>query len=234
MRSRKKRKPVSRRSRGLAARIGVVRRKLLQWGASRSRSFFWREPAATPFHVLVSEILLARTRAESVDPIARALLDRFPTADAVANASVPDIEGILYPLGLHRTRARLLQRCAAAIVAEHAGEVPRTVDELMSLPYVGRYAASSVACVSFGEPAAVLDANVARIYQRIFALPEPRERITDAVWLWDFASRVLPKNYAREYNWALLDLGGIVCKPRSPDCAACPLRSSCRSAARRI
>src|SRR5262249_51129739 len=94
---------------------------------------------------------------------------------------------------------------------------------------VGRYAAHSVICVSFDEPVAILDANIARIYQRVFGLPKPRERITDATWLWDFAARVLPKTRARDFNWALLDLGRIVCKPRAPSCATCPLRKTCNS-----
>jgi len=228
MRRASQRQHPDRKRRALAARIGIVRRRLLEWGTTiETQPFFWRDKSAAPFHVLVSEILLARTRAEAVDPVARELLARLPTAEHVATAPVAKLEAILYPLGLHRTRARLLRRCAAVIVAEHGGEIPRSVDILMSLPHVGRYAASSVACVSFGVPAAVLDANVARIYQRIFGLPKPRERISDATWLWDFAARVLPRLKAREYNWALLDLGRLVCKPRVPHCSACPLRSSC-------
>jgi A/G-specific adenine glycosylase len=225
------RRQSARKRRNEAAKIGLVRRRLLEWAAATAnKPFLWREPLVPPFHVLVSEILLARTRAEAVDPVARKLLARFSTPRDVAAAPVRQIERLLRPLGLHRTRARLLKRCAAAIVSDYAGNVPQTVDLLMSLPHVGQYAANSVACVSFGASAAVLDANVARIYQRVFGLPQPRERITDATWLWEFAARVLPKERARDYNWALLDLGRAFCKPRTPVCETCPLRGACSSA----
>jgi A/G-specific adenine glycosylase len=130
-------------------------------------------------------------------------------------------------LGLHRTRARLIVRCAAHLVARYSGSVPATIDELMTLPYVGRYAASAVASVVFEQRAAVLDANVARVYQRLFGLPALRVRITDAKHLWDLADRMVSPKTAKEFNWAILDLGGTVCTARAPRCRECPLRRHC-------
>jgi A/G-specific adenine glycosylase len=207
--------------------VRTVRRVLLAWFTNARRCFYWREKGASPFSVLLSEILLARTRAESVEPVVRQLVGRFPEPTDLMVAAVSEVEEIVRPLGLHRTRARLIVRCAAHLVENHAGVVPSTVQELMSLPYVGRYAASAVASVVFGERAAVLDANVARIYQRLFDLPALKMRITDAKHLWALADRMVSPRASRDFNWAILDLGGLVCKARNPTCGACPLKRQC-------
>jgi len=208
-------------------RIAQLRRLLLEWGERNRRSFYWREPTTTAYGVLVTEILVARTRAESVDPVVRRLMDRFPTPLELSCARHTTVAAMLRPLGLHRTRARLLVRCARSLVAEHQGAVPESVEALMELSYVGRYAANAVASVAFDQPRAVLDANVARIYRRVFSIPSTDERLTVAEGLWSLADRVLSKRRHREFNWAMLDLGGTICTPRSPECGGCPLSIMC-------
>jgi len=208
-------------------RIARLRRLLLGWGQANRRDFYWREPGVTPFGILVTEVLVARTRAESVDPVVRRLMQRFPSPARLAAARHTVIARILRPLGLHRTRARLLVRCAKMILSEHSGIVPSSVDHLITLPYVGRYAANAVASVAFEQRRAVLDANVARIYRRVFSIPVTGERLTVAEGLWEFADRALSKSRPRDFNWAILDLGGMVCTPRSPACAGCPLAVIC-------
>lgn len=192
--------------------------------------FFWREPGVAPFKVLVTEILLAKTKAELAAPIATDLLLRYPSPHALSNADQGELENLLYPLGLHRKRARHLIACAKAIVDKFDGQVPRSVASLMQLPYVGRYAANAVACVAFDEPVPVIDANVARIYGRMFSLPQPPERLALAHDLWAFAARVLPNDQAKRFNWAILDLGGTVCTAKGPRCGDCPVRLSCDTA----
>lgn len=210
-----------------ASRITNLRRLLLAWGEAHSRNFYWRNPNTTPFGILVTEILVARTRAQSVDPVVRRVMRRFPVPERLAAASHVTLAAILRPLGLHRTRARLLLRCAKVLVADHSGAVPSSVAKLMELPYVGRYAANAVASAAFGQPRAVLDANVARIYRRVFSIPVTDERLTVAEELWKLAERILSKSRSREFNWAILDLGGTICTPRNPVCKECPLALMC-------
>ena len=126
------------------------------------------------------------------------------------------LSALLYPLGLHRKRARNLILCATELLEKHGGLVPSAVDELLELPYVGRYAANAVASVAFHQPVAVLDANVARIYRRLFSLPAPPNRLSTAHALWGVADDVLSKAKPKEFNWALLDLGGTICTARAP------------------
>jgi A/G-specific adenine glycosylase len=203
------------------------RRALLRWGTPPRRRFGWRRGQPSAFRVLVTEMLLSRTRAEAVEPVVVRLLRKYPTAAALARAPRADVEAILRPLGLFRKRARLLVACAAALVERHRGVVPRTQDALLRLPYVGRYCASAVRCFAFGERAAVVDANVARVYRRVFALPPPPRHLKMAHDLWAVAQRLLPRKQVREFTWALLDLGGAVCKPRTPACHACPVARLC-------
>lgn len=206
-----------------------VRKALLRWSKHEHRTFFWRESGVSPYALLITEILLARTRAEAVEPVALNLLSGFPTPIELAEARASDLERILLPLGLYRKRAKHLIACARRIVDVFDAEVPSDPDKLMTLPYVGRYAANALACFAFDIPRAVIDANVSRVYQRIFSIPKPPNRLSSAHALWDFGQRLLPRRGidAKRFNWAILDLGGTVCTPRAPACSNCPLASVC-------
>lgn len=209
-----------------------LRRAVLRWGRAEGRYFFWRDPGSTPFGVLVVEILLSKTRAEVVAPVATALLERYPTPLALRTADRRRLEKLLFPLGLHRKRARQLIACANMLVEQHDGEVPASIDALMELPAVGRYAAHAVASVAFQQRRAIVDANVARIYGRVFSLPPPPPRLSAATELWTLAERILPSKNAKQFNWWLLDLGGTICTAKRPACERCPLIRQCAQAAR--
>ena len=109
----------------------------------------WRNPDVSPFALLVTEILLSHTRARSVEPVAMRLLARFPQPTDLAHADVGDVTLILRPLGLHHKRALRLIACARQLLSRFDGEVPRSPAQLMTLPYVGRYATNAVACFGF-------------------------------------------------------------------------------------
>ena len=210
-----------------AEKIGRFRRCLLRWGTPPRRSFHWRTERRSPFAVLLTEMLLSRTRAEIVDGIARELLDRYPTPADLAEARREDVEEIIRPLGLFRKRSRLLLSCARQLIERHGGEVPTTTQGLESLPYAGRYVCEAVRCFAFGERVAVVDANVERVYRRVFSLPPRPLHLKDADELWAFATRLLPRRRVPEFTWALLDLGGTVCTARAPACERCPVRHLC-------
>ena len=211
------------------ARLAQVRRAVLEWMRTARRGFFWRNPDVSPFALLVTEILLSRTRARSVEPVAMRLLARFPQSTDLAHADVGDVALILRPLGLHHKRALRLIACARQLLSRFDGEVPRSPSQLMTLPYVGRYAANAVACFGFDRRRAVVDTNVSRVYQKLFSLSPPPARLSAADELWEFGRRILPRSglAAKEFNWAILDLGGMVCLPRRPLCALCPVAFTC-------
>ena len=124
--------------------VGRFRRSLIQWGRLYGRSYPWRQ-TQDPYRVLVSEILLHRTRADQVLPLYENLVVRYPSASALASASETELQTLLYSGGL-RWRVGLMRNMAAEVVERHGGIVPQTSAELLSLPGVGQYIASAVLC----------------------------------------------------------------------------------------
>jgi A/G-specific adenine glycosylase len=127
-------------------------------------------------------------------------------------------------LGYNR-RARNLWRAARAIVADHGGELPRSVAELERLPGVGPYTARAVAAIAFGQQVGAVDTNVRRVLGRIAGAAGAPANDIQAL-----ADASVPRNFAAAWTHAVMDVGARFCRPR-PDCAACPARRWCRTAA---
>jgi A/G-specific adenine glycosylase len=195
---------------------------LLSWGKENKREFPWRS-VSDAFAILVAEVLLQRSRGRTVAKVYDELLDRWPDADVLAAAPVHEIEDVIRPLGLIR-RAETLRSLAEEVAAR--GSVPRTLEELMALPGVGRYAASATLAAAFGRRVPTVDGVSARVYRRYFGLPGERPPVSDPD-LWDLVARVTPERRVREWNWAVLDLAALVCVPKRPRCDACPVRARC-------
>ena len=169
--------------------------------------------------------MLQRTRADLVVPVYDDVMRRFPTAAAFASASPTEIQALLRPLGFtHRNRR--LQTTARAC----RDGVPRTMPELMAVPGVGRYAATATLCFAYGRKLAVLDPTVIRLLGRLGLCTTNRSRPRDDLGMWDAAAALLPSRNARDWNYAVLDLGALVCRPR-PRCPECPLLSLCPTGA---
>lgn len=199
-----------------------MRRRLLSWGSTHRRDFPWRT-TRDPFRVLVAEILLQRTRAETVVPVYRALFARWKSPGALARARTSSIAAVIRPLGLIQRAARLRELASAV---HDSGGVPRDAATLLTLPGVGRYVANATAEVAFGLRAPTVDGVSARVYRRFFGLPEGMPAVNDED-LWVLVDRVTPRRGHREWNWAVLDLAAAVCTPKVPDCGACPIQSRC-------
>lgn len=197
-------------------------RGLMRWGAQNRRAFPWRE-TADPFRVLVAEILLQRSRGRTVATVYRELFRRWPDPLALSRARSATIASVIRPLGLVK-RAETLKALGAEVA--RLGEVPDTLDGLLALPGVGRYAASATLAVSFDRRAPVVDGVSARVYRRYFGLVSDRPAPPDDE-LWALVEDVTPRRHVREWNWAVLDLAATVCLPKIPRCMECPLRTRC-------
>lgn len=202
-------------------RARTIETRLLEWWKSCERDFPWRREDASPFEVLVAEVLLVRKRAEEVAAVYRAVLDRYPDLEALSDADHDELADLLRPLGFQNRRADALVRIARKC---RGGGIPRGEADLLELPFVGRYAASATRCFAFDEPVAIVDSNVARVYSRLHGVEEAPQ--SDE--LWDLADDLLPRQ-AREFNLALLDLGATICKAGAPQCRRCPLRDVCEA-----
>ena len=191
-------------------------------GTERRRSFPWRE-TSDPFRILVAEVLLQRSRGKTVALVYDELFRRWPDAAALSRARVATIASVIRPLGLVK-RAETLKALATEVV--RLGGVPDTLDGLLALPGVGRYAASATLAVAFGKHAPVVDGVTARVYRRYFGLEGDGPASIDAE-LWELVERVTPRTHVREWNWAVLDLAAEVCLPKVPRCSECPLATRC-------
>ncbi len=174
---------------------------------------------ARPYALLVSEVMLQQTQAARVVPYYEAFLERFPGPAALAAAPAADVLAAWSGLGYNR-RALALQRAARA-VAEHGWP-----EDLTELPGVGAYTAAAVASFAWDRQAAAVDTNVRRVISR----HDGAERAPRA--LAGRAAALLPAGRAAPFNQAMMELGATVCRPRRPDCGACPVRAGCASAGR--
>ncbi len=204
-----------------AARLRVA---LLSHYDANRRPLPWRE-RADPYRTWISEVMLQQTRVETVIPYYRRWLQRFPTVDAVANASRDDVLLAWQGLGYYR-RASNLHRTAGMIREREDGGWPGTYRELRKLPGVGEYTAGAIASIAFGEPVPAVDGNARRILARLFDEPTPTP-----AWTREVAGSLLDRTRPGDFNQALMDLGATVCTPRRPACGACPLEAWCEARA---
>ena len=208
-----------------------IQTRILSWFHDHGRQFPWRQ-ARDPYAILLAEKLLQQTsvRQDLLDAY-RALLDRYPTPEELAVANVAQIRPVIQPLGFHY-RAEELVALAKSIVQKHAGRIPQDLKSLLALPGVGDYTARAVLCFAFGEDVPIVDTNVARILYRLFGLPGPMPANPARKGaLIELAQSLIPAGRSRDFNFAVLDLGALVCKPTSPVCAKCPLAPLCGFAA---
>ncbi|HOF18228.1 MAG TPA: A/G-specific adenine glycosylase [Phycisphaerae bacterium] len=206
-----------------------VRKRLLDWYRRHCREMPWRQ-IRDPYAIWISEIMLQQTRVTAVVPYFRRFLERFPDAASLARARLDDVLKAWEGLGYY-SRARNLHAAAKRVVADFGGALPRSVEQLRSLPGVGQYTAGAIASIAFGLDEPVLDGNVTRVLCRLLRVEsDPRSGAT-VRGLWAAARRLVPRGKAGLFNQAMMDLGATVCTPRNPRCGACPLATPCRARA---
>ena len=207
------------------------RHDLLAWYDRHARDLPWRVPVADagrpdPYHVLLSEFMLQQTQVATALPYFARFLDAFPTIRALAAADEQQVLRLWQGLGYY-SRARNLLKAARAVMADHGGVVPATVDALLTLPGVGRYTAGAIASIAHGTRAPIVDGNVVRVVCRLDAIrADPREKSTVAL-LWTRADQLVPADRPGDFNSALMELGATVCAPRNPQCLICPVARFC-------
>ena len=202
---------------------------LLAWYRAAAREMPWRE-TRDPWAIWVSEIMLQQTRVSVVKERFSAFLRRFPHPAALARAEDDELLSAWKGLGYYR-RARLLREGARKVLAEHGGRIPQDPRAFGALPGVGPYTKGAVLSIAFGLALPALDGNVERVGSRFLLLREnPRKKAgKERILAW--IAELHRQGPPGEINQALMDLGALVCSPRSPRCGACPWKDRC--AARR-
>ncbi len=215
------------------SRLREIVPPLLGWYDRCARTLPWRSDP-TPYHVLVSEIMLQQTRVEAVREHYARFLEELPDLRALAEAPEERLLKLWEGLGYY-SRARNLQKCAKAALREYGGKLPEDPALLRRLPGIGDYCAGSIASIAYGVRAPAVDGNVLRVVSRLaasdgdVAQPAVKRELTARV------TEILPDDRCGDFNQALMDLGATVCLPNgAPLCEACPLRALCIGYARGI
>lgn len=203
-------------------------RAVFNWFDQFGRKDLPWQQAQTPYRVWVSEIMLQQTQVATVIPYFQRFMERFPTVEALAEASQDEVLHLWTGLGYY-ARARNLHRCAQVIVETHQGRFPASVEDLAGLPGIGHSTAGAILSMAHEQPAAILDGNVKRVLARYHAVSGWPGRSAVAKRLWALAEHYTPATRPRDYSQAMMDLGATLCTRSRPACARCPLASSCQA-----
>ncbi|MDX1952583.1 MAG: A/G-specific adenine glycosylase [Verrucomicrobiota bacterium] len=209
--------------------------RMIHWFRKNARYLPWRQDI-DPYRVWVSEIMLQQTQVKTVIPYYERWMKLFPTVTALAEATPESVLKAWEGLGYY-SRARNMQRAAQEIVHHRGGLFPDTLPELLELPGVGPYTAGAIGSIAFNQPTPILDGNVERVLTRLLGIQEnPREaKIRQQLWKTAealvSAANNLPNAGKRRlcgaFNESLMELGALVCLPRTPLCVTCPLKVEC-------
>lgn len=214
--------------------IKAMRQALLRWYDEEGRRLPWRvrpEDRAKgdvpdPYAVWLSEIMLQQTTVPHGTPYWFKFLDIYPSVEDLAAAPLDDVLTHWAGLGYY-ARARNLHKCARVVVDEHGGAFPRTYKELLKLPGIGDYTASTIAAICFDEPTTIVDGNVERVITRLHELDSPLPKAKPKIKA--LASVLSDPDRPGDYGQALMDLGATICTPRSPSCLLCPWKGWCKA-----
>ncbi len=201
---------------------------LLLWYREHARTLPWRSDP-TPYHVLVSEIMLQQTRVAAVLEHYHRFMERLPDVRALAEVDEDTLLKLWQGLGYYN-RARNLQKAAQVICSDFGGVFPSDYDTLLTLPGVGEYTAGAIASIAFGQPVPAVDGNVMRVLARLtgddtdIRSPALRRQYRQAL------AEVIPGDMPGAFNQALMELGALVCLPNgAPLCDRCPAAAFCRA-----
>lgn len=179
---------------------------------------------ATPFQLLIATILSAQSTDAQVNKLTQVLFTHYPTPETMVQLEQAELEEYIKGCGLYRNKAKYILAACRQLLDEHAGEVPRTRAELMALPGVGRKTANVVLANAFDLPAFAVDTHVLRVSRRLGLSDGSTPRQVEA----DMTA-LLPPAQWKDAHHQLIWHGRRVCWARNPQCAACPLMSSCPS-----
>lgn len=206
---------------------------IIRWHAKHGRTGLPWQNQRDPYAIWVSEIMLQQTQVSTVKVRYQLFMKRFPTVKSLANAQIDDVMALWSGLGYY-SRARNLHRCAQTIMTEFSGEFPRNVDQLESLPGIGRSTAGAIAAFAYQAHTPILDANVKRVLSRFFGIAGDLQNQQTTQQLWLRAEELLPKSAEKMpiYTQALMDFGATWCTPKHAKCMAelspqCPMMKSC-------
>jgi len=201
-----------------AVNLAAIRRRLLSWYETHKRDLPWRR-TSDPYAIWISETMLQQTQVSTVIPYYNRFMKAFPNIEALDRAPLSQVLALWSGLGYYR-RAENLKKTARILAARHGARLPDDAKNLSALPGIGDYSAGAILSIAFGKPHPAVDGNTRRVLARLFLLSGERK-------LRDAALRLVSKSSPGKFNQGLMELGSVVCTPKNPRCAECPVASSC-------
>ncbi len=209
----------------ISFQILYFQKKILHWYRTNGRKFPWRENNRSCYQKIFAELLLQRTKAETVAKHYPALIMKYQSWEDLANAQIIEIEQDLHPLGLYKQRALRLSLLAHEMV-KLGGMFPENTKDLIELPFIGDYQCNAIRLLCFGKREPLVDVNMVRIIERFF-----RERLL-VDYRYDpkiqfIARRIVSHKKAKEINFGVIDFAAKVCTKNRPKCVLCDLHHRC-------
>jgi A/G-specific adenine glycosylase len=214
--------------------VDLKRNNLLVWYRANRRLLPWRGDNTTiersPYGTWVSEIMLQQTRVDTVINYWNKWMERFPTVQVLAVATPDEVNQLWAGLGYYR-RAQQLLKGAQFVMKEFDGVVPSLVVDLLRIPGVGPYTAGAISSIAFDRVEPLVDGNVIRVLSRMYAINLEVGAPGGAMEkrCWSLAGQLVDPAAPGDFNQSLMELGATVCKPTSPLCDSCPVRSTCKA-----
>lgn len=206
-------------------RVVFFQECILVWYKNHGRKFYWRQKKMSNYQYIITEILLQRTKAETVSKFYPQFITVYPNWKTIADSDVEKIEELIKPIGLYRQRSRKLILLAKEMVKRNQ-RLPKSREELESIPMMGQYISNAVELLIFKKPVPLVDVNMSRVLERFFG----KRKLSDIrydPYLQNLAYRVVNHARAKEINWGILDFAAIQCKPK-PICSSCELKKGCK------
>ncbi|WP_405106756.1 A/G-specific adenine glycosylase [Paenibacillus sp. FSL K6-1217] len=200
-------------------------RFLLEWYHLQKRDLPWRRHR-NPYYIWISEIMLQQTRVDTVIPYFNRFIEQFPTVEALADAPEEEVLKCWEGLGYY-SRARNLQHAAKQVKELYGGQVPDDRDAVFGLKGVGPYTAGAILSIAFNRPEPAVDGNVMRVLSRYFLIEDDIAKGPTRVKMEKLAAELIPEGEAGSFNQALMELGALICTPKSPRCLPCPVMEHC-------
>lgn len=202
-------------------------KRIIHWYEGRKRDLPWRN-TIDPYKIWLSEIILQQTRVNQGLPYYLRFIEKYPTIQALANASEQEVLRLWQGLGYY-SRARNLHRCAKEVVINYKGIFPSDFDALKKLPGIGDYTAAAIASVCFKQAVAVVDGNVYRVLARIAGIETPINSTGGKKEFFDFANEIISREHPDIHNQAMMEFGALHCKPQNPLCEECIFSKNCEA-----
>lgn len=206
--------------------IKLFQEILLNWYSENGRDFIWRKKSTSNYEIIIAEVFLQRTKAETVSKFLMGFYKRYPSWNKLGDATLEELQDFVKPLGLYKQRGTRIYKLAQELKKRN-GRFPKERSEVEEMPMMGQYITNAYELYVLKKNSPLIDVNMARLLERYFG-PRRLADIRYDPYLQSLAWRIVNVKKSKEINWAILDFAAMICKQRIPLCNRCVLNNNCK------